>query len=302
MNNKNFPLVSIIVPTYNLKDIFLECLQTIVNQDYIHTEIIVVDNASTDGTSEMVKKQFPRVILIRNTKNLGSTGGMNTGLKKAKGEYLWFIDHDNILNRNMLSQMVKLAESDPHIGIAVPKIYYWEKKDIIWAAGTSVNMITGINIAREGKDVGQYEKIEEVDIAPANFLVRREVIDKVGFYDDIFFVCYEDSDFCARVRKAGYKIMYTPKAVCYHKFPFLDQKTSKKRWLSRAYFAARNKIIFMRKDSPFFLLFVMLYPAWFLIYTYQAIRYFNFSALWNFYRGMFDGFKWAFSDSKNKQN
>ncbi len=299
MNNKKSPLVSIIVPTYNLKNIFMECLQSIINQDYSHTEIIVVDNASTDDTSEVVKKKFPRVNLIKNSRNLGSTGGMNTGLKKAKGGYVWFIDHDNILNRDMLSQMVLLAESDPDIGIVVPKIYYWEKRDTIWAAGTSVNMITGINIAREGKDFGQYEKVEEVEIAPANFLVRREVINKVGFYDDIFFVCYEDSDFCSRVRKAGYKIIYTPKAICYHKFPFLDEKTRKNRWLSRAYFTARNKIIFMRKDSEFFLLFVLLYPVWFLIYTYQAVRYFNLIALRNFYQGMFDGFKWALFDYKN---
>lgn len=296
MKRNKQSLVSIIVPTYNLKGVFAECLRSIVHQSYTNTEVIVVDNASTDGTSEMVKKQFPSVKLIINTKNLGSTGGMNTGLREARGDYLWFIDHDNILNKDMLSHMVKLGNSDEKIGIVVPKIYYWEKKDTIWAAGTSVDMITGINISREGKDVGQYDKVEEVDIAPANFLVKRRVIDKVGFYDDVFFVCYEDSDFCHRVKKANYKIIYTPKAFCYHKFPILDEIAKKQRWLSRSYYTARNKIIFMKKDSPYFALFVLLYPAWIFLYTYQAIRYWNFGALRNFYKGIYDGFKWSFID------
>jgi len=288
-------LVSAIVPTYNIKEIALECIESIVNQDYPNLEIIVIDNG-TDGTHAAVKKKYPQIAVHKSSTNLGSTGGMNAGLKRAKGDYLWFIDHDNILNPDMLSQMVKLTESDPQIGVVTPKIFYWGNRDIIWSAGNSVNMITGVNYSREGKDIGQYNKVEEVDIAPANFLVKREVIDKVGFYDDVFWVSYEDADWCYRVRNAGYKVVYTPKAVCYHKIPFLDKLTGKRRWLSRAYLAARNKIIFMRKDSKYFPLFVLLYPAWFLLYTYQAIRYLNFIALWNFYKGMFAGFKWAIFD------
>lgn len=293
-----YPKVSAVVPTYNLKKILLECLQSIVEQNYPNLEVIVVDNASIDGTSEAVRKKFPKVKLIRNPRNLGVTGGANTGVKKATGDYVWLVDHDNILESNMLSIMVKLAESDPKIGIVVPKIYYWEDKNMIWAAGTEINMLTGENIFRGGKDVGQYEKVEEIQIAPANFLVKREVIKKIGLYDDIFYISYEDSDFSFRVKKAGFKIVYTPRAVCYHKIPLLDPKIGKKRWLSRAYWAARNKIIFMRKHSKHFPLFVLLYPVWFCIYTYQAIRYFDFRALVNFYKGMFAGFKWAFFDYK----
>lgn len=285
-------LVSAIVPTFNLKETALECIDSIIAQDYPNLEIIVIDNG-TDDTFITAKKKYPQIKGYQSSKNLGSTGGMNAGLKKAKGDYLWFIDHDNILNRDMLSQMIKLVESNPKIGIVTPKIFYWENRNMIWSAGTSVNMITGVNHSREGLDVGQYNKVEEVDIAPANFIVKREVIEKVGFYDDIFYVSYEDSDFCYRVKNAGYKIMYTPKAICYHKIPLLDKKAGKQRWLNRAYLTARNKIIFMRKDSPFFPLFVLLYPAWFFLYTYQSIRYFNFDSLWNFYKGIFDGFKWA---------
>lgn len=291
-------MVSAVVPTFNLKETALECIDSIIAQDYPNLEIIIIDNG-TDGTFITAKKKYPQIKGYQSSKNLGSTGGMNAGLKKAKGDYLWFIDHDNILNRNMLSELMKVAESDKKIGVVHPKIFYWEKKDTIWHAGASVGMITSFNYCREGLDIGQFDKVEEIEIAGANFVVKKKVIDTVGFYDDTYWLSYEDADWCARVRKAGYKIMYNPKAICYHKFPFLDKKAGKKRWLDRAYLGARNKIIFMRKNSPFFPLFVLLYPAWFLLYTYQAIRHFNMTALWNFYRGMFDGFKWAVS-YKNK--
>jgi GT2 family glycosyltransferase len=297
---KKHPKVSVVVPTYNLKKILLECLESIVNQNYPNFEMIVVDNASTDGTAEAVRKKFPKVKFIKNPKNLGVTGGANAGMKKATGDYICLVDHDNILEYNMLSEMVNLAESNPKIGVVAPKIYYWENRDIIWAAGTGMNLLTGENIFRGGKDIGQYEKVEEIQVAPANFLVKREVIKKVGLYDDVFFVSYEDTDFSFRVRKAGFKILYTPKAVCYHKIPLLDKKTGKQRWLFRAYWTARNKIIFMRKQSPFFPLFVLLYPVWFCLYTYQAIRYLNFPALLNFYKGMIAGFKWVIFDYDKK--
>lgn len=291
---KKLPLVSAIVPTFNLKDIFMECLESIVKQDYPNLEIIVIDNGE-DGAYKLAQKKYPKITVKKSSENLGSTGGMNAGLKLAKGDFIWFIDHDNILNPDMLSIMVELAQSKKNIGVVTPKILYFKPRNTIWSAGTSVSMITGINYSREGKDVGQYETVEEVEIAPANFLVKRELINKVGFYDDVYWVSYEDADWCARVRKSGYKIIYTPHAICYHKIPFLDKLTSKRRWLGRAYLTARNKIIFMRKCSPYFLLFVLLYPVWFCLYTYQAIKYRDFSALKNFYRGMFDGFKWAIS-------
>ncbi len=287
-------LVSVIIPTYNLKNTLVECLHSIVTQTYYNLEIIVVDNGSTDGTAEFIKRKFPQIKLIRNVKNLGVTGGTNRGIKYAHGDFVWLVDHDNILNRRMLATMIKLAQSDQMIGVVTPKIYYWENKKVIWSAGTGVNMITGQNFSREGPDRGQYDKVEKVPIAPANFLIKKEVIDKIGLYDDTYITSYEDADFSYRVRQSGYIIMYTPKAVCYHKFPLLDKETSKRRWLSRSYFTARNKIIFMKKNSPYFPLFATLYPAWFLIYTYQAVRYGDFSALINFYKGMYDGFKWAF--------
>lgn len=295
------PLVSAIIPTYNIGKTAIECIDSIFKQDYKNLEVIVIDNG-TDGTFEKAKKKYPSIKGHISKKNLGSTGGQNAGLKLTKGEYIWFIDHDNIMNKNMLSELIKVLEMDKKIAAVTPKIFLWEPRNIIWSAGGSVNMLTGINITREGPDTGQFEKVEEVDIPTANFLVRRTIIDKIGFYDNVYWLTYEDADWAARVKRAGYKIFYAPKAICYHKFPYLDKRAGKKRWLDRAFYTARNKIIFMRKNSPYWWLFALSYPAWFLLYTYQAIRYKHKHALVNFYRGMYDGFKFAFFQYTHDKN
>lgn len=149
------PRVSVVIPTHNLKKELLVCVESVVNQDYSNLETIVVDNASTDGTYEAVKEKFPQVKLFRNPKNLGVTGGRNAGIKNATGEYVFFFDHDMVAEPNMISELVKVAQSDPKIGIVTPKIYYWEDKKKIWAAGTGINLWTGKIIFRGGKDVGQ---------------------------------------------------------------------------------------------------------------------------------------------------
>ena len=293
--------ISVVIPTYNLKDVLLECLESVLAQDHKNLEVIVIDNGSTDGTSEAVKNNFPGIKLITHQENLGVTGGANAGVRAATGDYIWFVDHDNIFPENTLSELIKLAETDSKIGVTVPKIYYWHDKTMIWAAGTGMNVWTGENIFRGGKEVGQYDKIEEVEIAPANFLVKRKVIEKVGSYDDVYNISYEDADLSYRIKKAGYKTMYVPTAVAFHKIPLLDFAAMKKRWLARSYWTARNKIIFMRKHSPHFYLFVLLYPIWFFVYTYQAIRYWDIPALRNFYKGMVAGYRWSLFEY-NKRN
>jgi len=192
--------------------------------------------------------------------------------------------------------MVKLIESDPKIGIVVPKIYYWEDKSIIWAAGTAINLWTGQIIFRGGKDVGQYEKVEEVQVAPANFLVKKEVIDKVGPYDDIYFAVYEDTDFSFRARKAGFRIVYTPKAVCYHKIPLLDKKAEQERLLSRSYWIGRNRIIFMKRFGKNFLVFLLFLPFFAVYYTLLALRFRKIKGLVGFFKGSLVGLAWVIKE------
>ena len=281
--------VSVIIPTYNLKDDLLDCLDSIFKSDYKNLEVIVIDNASVDGTADAVKKKFPKVKLIINPRNLGVTGGANAGVKVAKGEYLLFIDHDNILKKDMLTKLVELMESDLKIGIAVGKIYFDEDHTVIWAAGTGINLWTGQIYFRTGKDKGQFDKVEDVQVAPANFLVRRDILIKDGVYDSTYVINYEDTDLSFRCRKMGFRCVYTPDAVTYHRIP-MNPEGANKRVLSRGYWIGRNRVIFMRRWGHF-LPFVMIFlPALSLYYLYIAIRYNQLqNYLFKYLKGTYDG-------------
>ncbi|MBI2596942.1 glycosyltransferase family 2 protein [Candidatus Daviesbacteria bacterium] len=283
--------VSVIIPTYNSWNTLKSCIASVQNQIYKAKEIIVVNNGSSDGTAVKVKKEFPKVKLINLNKNTGVTGGRNTGIKHANSysDYLFFFDHDMVAERNMLAELVKVAELSKEIGIVTPKIYYFGNKKRIWSAGTGINLWTGQILFRGGEDVGQYEKVEEVQVAPAALLVKRELIKKLKCFDNHYFVTYEDTDFCFRAREIGFKTFYAPKALAYHKISWYS-KDDVDRVLSRAYFVGRNRLIFMKKFGKNIFIFSAFLPVFCVYYLYKAAKNKNLNGWFEFMKGTFDGF------------
>ena len=286
--------ISIIIPTYNRKNDLMQCLASVKNLLYYELEIVVVDNASTDGTYENVKKVFPQVKIIRNNKNLGVSGGRNTGLKyiNKNTKFILFLDHDIIVEKDLVNELLKVMNKDEKMGIATPKIYYYEDKSVIWAVGTSINLITG-KITMNGenqRDEGQFNQIRDVQVAPAVIMVKREVIQKIGGFDEDYFATYEDTDFCFRAKKVGYRIIYVPRARAFHKVP-LNWWESKKRLVSRNYYIARNRIIFMKKYSHYFFLFFFFLPVYFFYYSYLSLLLKQKERIKDFLKGTISGLK-----------
>ncbi len=256
----------------------------------------MVDNASTDGTCAAVRRKFPRVRVITNKENSGVSGGRNIGLKNvdSQSEYVLFLDHDIVLSTNLLSELLRVIIGSGDVGIATPKIYYYSHKKVIWSTGTSINLVSG-KVSFDGGnkvDHGQFGKLKDVQVAPAVILVKKEVIEKIGGFDEIYFATYEDTDFCFRARKSGYRIVYVPGTWAYHKIP-LDWSESMNRLLSRAYYVGRNRLIFMRKHSKYFLLFLMFLPAYFFYYSCLSLRFRRVKEIGNFCKGTMAGLLFA---------
>lgn len=277
--------ISVIIPTYNSWKTLRGCIASIQKQTLKPFEIVVVDNASTDQTPQKISTinhQPSTIKYFRHEKNLGVTGGRNRGIKEANKEsdYLFFFDHDMVAERRMLEELVKVAESDSSIGIATPKIYYWQDKQSlalrtkkrIWSAGTGINLWTGQVLFRGGKDVGQYEEAEEVQVAPAAMLVKKEVIQKIKRFDNRYFATYEDTDFCFRAREAGFSTYYVPKAIAWHKLS-QDPRDEADRLLYRAYWVGRNRILFMRDFGKNFLVFLIFLPVYALYYLFLSLKH-----------------------------
>lgn len=282
------PLVSVVIPTFNRKNALLGCLRSLSNSSYNKMEIIVADNASIDGTSEAIQKLCPYVKLVKLEKNTGVTGGRNAGAMAAIGELVLFLDHDMIVDKNMIEKLVGTMLRDQEIGVSGPIIYYYDDPGRIWAAGTSINMLTGrvsFNTSVNRED------LFDVQVLPAAFMIKRNVLSEVGLFDDSFFATYEDTDFCFRVRKADYRVVCVPKAKAWHKVP-LYQREQTLGVLRRAYYVARNRIIFMKKNAQLFcfLLFLAIFmPIYAIYYTAQSVKFGRLRFAWSYWRGVIDG-------------
>ena len=290
---RNIPKISAIIPTYNSWGTLKECIRSLMQQSLKPTEIIIVDNASIDETGEEVKKLIKLTKLIKyfkNNKNLGVTGGRNRGIKEAdkNSDYIFFFDHDMVAESKMLEELVRVAENKENIGIVTPKIYYWDNKNIIWSAGTDVNLWTGQTIFYGGEDKGQYNEVREVGVAPAAILVKRKVVDKIGGFDTTYFATYEDTDFCFRAKKNGFFTFYTPKAIAYHKIPY-DKDDANIRLIKRTYHVARNRIIFMKRYGKSFFLFTFFIPVFFAYYLYLSLKYLEVKSVTDFLKGTVSG-------------
>ncbi len=217
------PLVYIIVLTWNGKEDTIECLNSLKKVIYDNFKLLVVDNASSDGTKEEVQKQFSDVEYILNATNLRFAGGNNVGIEYAlskNADYTLLLNNDTTVDPNFLAELVTTAESDNQIGIVGPKMYYYNEPHRIWYAGGKIEWWKGwiSHIGVREIDNGQYDQTKGTDfVSGCCILVKREVVEKVGMLDTAYYIYGEDVDWCIRASRVGYKLMYEPKAKIWHK-------------------------------------------------------------------------------------
>ena len=219
----SYPKVFIIILNWNGLQETLECLESVFRLNYPNFRVIVVDNGSTDDGGGIIGKYWPKVILILNGENRGFAGGNNVGIRCALdhgAEYMWLLNNDTVVERDALSNIVTEAEKDPGIGIAGSKIYYFGHQRKIWFAGSNIDWRKGSSdhIGIGETDIGQYDDVKEVDrITGCSMLVRKNVCESVGLFDETFFLYVEEVDWCVRARRAGFKCIFVPSSVVYHK-------------------------------------------------------------------------------------
>jgi GT2 family glycosyltransferase len=217
------PLVYIVVLTWNGKEDTLECLRSLQAVTYANFRILVIDNASADGTSEEVQKFLPNIEVMSNETNLRFAGGNNVGIRYAIGknaDYILLLNNDTVVEKEFLSELIATAECDPEIGMVGAKIYYHDDPTRIWFAGGMIEWWKGwiSHVGLRQLDQGQFESVEETDyITGCCLLVKRQVIEKIGILDESYFMYGEDADWCIRAQRAGYKLTVQPKAKVWHK-------------------------------------------------------------------------------------
>lgn len=216
-------LVSIIIINWNGKKHLEKCLPSIKKQRYKNIELIIVDNASVDDSVFYVKKVFPKAKIIINPTNLGFSEANNIGYKKANGDYILFLNNDTDVTKDFLIELISNIEKDEKIGGAQSKILFMEKKDTLDSVGAFLT--TSGYLYHYGaikKDSKKYNhKISLYSAKGACMIFKRAVLKKIEvegkIFDPKYFAYFEETDLCHRVWLAGYKIMYIPSSVIYHK-------------------------------------------------------------------------------------
>ena len=257
---------SVIVTNYNGRKILADCLQSIFQKtEGAAYEVIVVDDASKDDSVDMVKSKFPNVQLIVNPRNVGFSEANNVGMRAAKGRYLLLLNNDTILHNNAFAVMVKFMDAHPEVGIAggqllnlqgKPDISYGSFPSLLEALHTGLFLDKLFSGARWVKIKGMspspdITKPVEVDyICGADIVIRREVLEEIGFLDLQFRAYCEETDFCYRAKKTGkWKVMYVPEAQIIHLFSMTWGSASERKTqlLYRSYW-----LYYLKHFNPFY--------------------------------------------------
>ena len=235
--SENFqnPLVSIIVLNYNAGDLLADCVKSLYDTNYNNYEIIVVDNASKDGSQKKCKERFDQIKLIENKENLGYCDGNNVGIKQATGEFIVILNPDTLIEPNWLTELVSAYKKHGE-GLYQPKIISLYEENILQSTGNMIH-IFGFGFARDKgvPDSSQRKDVEQIGYASGTCLfTSQSVLKKVGDFDPFLFLYHDDLDLGWRAAQLGIKSYYVPLSLIYHAESYSLKWSSKKFfWLER---------------------------------------------------------------------
>jgi GT2 family glycosyltransferase len=246
-------VVTAVVLSWNRREDTLACLRSLVAADPA-PKVIVVDNASTDGTSEAVRREFPDIELIENPENLGFAEGNDVGIRHALAhgaDHVLVLNNDTEVDRSFLAPLLEEAARRPDAGALSPKILFADPPDLIWFAGAEYDARSGYNGRHRGyrePDDGRFDAVVETGrVCGAAMLVSRQVLEKVGVFDPELFAYSEDTDWSLRAHEAGYKHYLVPSSRVWHKVSAASGGESSPTAL---YYDVRNALVVAERHAP----------------------------------------------------
>ena len=245
----NHPEITIVTLNWNQAEETLQCLSSATLLQYPNYRVLVVDNGSSDGSDRRIQKECPWVTLIRNDKNLGFAEGCNVGIRKAleaQTPYLLFLNNDAKMDSHCLTYLVEGIEKDSKRGIVGAINYLPEMPDVPWTCGHRFIWWRGA-LKRILPPQGLSSSVFEIQsVSGSCFLVRRELFEAIGLFDPRFFIYYEETDFCLRAAKAGFKVLVHRDARVWHK----GSNTFGQRSAAEYYLFARNHALCLVRHCP----------------------------------------------------
>lgn len=244
------PLVYVTILNSNRRDDTLKCLKSLFQSTYKNFKIIVLDNKSTDGSVEAIRSTFPEVQLVDLVENFGYAGNNNVGIEEAikqGADWVFVLNEDITLDDECLSRLIEVGESDSQIGILGPLVYHYDEPTIIQSAGGMLGKYwQSIHLGKNELDQGQFKLPHPVEwISGCAILVRKTAIEHAGLLDKDYFLYWEETEWCIRIGRAGWKIVNVPQAKIWHKGVKRDYKPKP----SFTYYGTRNHLLTLSKHK-----------------------------------------------------
>lgn len=251
------PLVISVILNTNRKIDTLECLESLYRISYPNQKAIVLDNHSTDGSIAAIRESYPTVQVIELNENLGYAGNNNVGIQSAMdqgADWVFVLNEDVILDSDSISKLIEEGEQDSQVGILGPLVYHYDEPGVIQSAGGMLGKYwNSIHLGQNELDHGQFQSPRPVEwISGCAIMVRRELIEQVGTLDPNYFIYWEETEWCIRSSRAGWKIIHVPSAKIWHKGVQRDYKPKP----SVTYYTTRNHLFTLAKHkAPFIVKF-----------------------------------------------
>ena len=264
-----FLKATVIVVSTNDGHHLKRCLSSVEKLSYPDVEILLVDNASTDGSASLVKRYFPKVTVIRNEENLGYAGANNIGFRHASGEIVAVLNPDTEVDANWLRELATALMANPSAGLVTSKILMMNDPARINACGNEITL-TGLTVCRGfGETADAYEKLEEVSaVSGAAFAIRQSTLKQLGGFDEAMFLYYEDTDLSLRTMLAGAVCLYVPTSIAFHQYEFRFSP-------QKSFYLERNRILSWLKVFRWRTLIIMMpliLAAEVLVWSYALLK------------------------------
>jgi len=231
-----FTNVSVIIVSYNSANYIRECLNSILRLTKQPVEIIVFDNASSDGTQDIIREEYPEVKLIESAANVGFAAANNRAAKLASGKYLAFLNPDTVVERDWLEPLLKALESQSDIGAVTPMLVLGSDPDRINACGNDVHF-SGLTYCRDfGVPRYEGEPFEVAAVSGAAFMLQKDLFWALGGFEEYFFIYYEDTDLCFRLRLIGFRCVLVPNSKVRHDYHSVFNA-------QKIYYLERNRLL-----------------------------------------------------------
>ena len=289
-NSSSSEKILVVTVNWNRFKDTCECVGSLIAQEGVNIDLIVVDNGSTDDSYQLLQQKYPQLTIIRSVENRGFAGGFNLGIKHAltlDPNYIMIINNDIVAHKDMIMKLIG-EMGDEKVGIVSPLILYHSNPQEVWSSGGDINPVVLMPIDSHHRDEVPTEPVFRTFLSGCCMLMKRSLIDSIGLFDERFFLYLEDLDYCLRVMRSVWRMKLVPSSKLLHKVS-LSSGGELSPW--ERYYMALSTVLYYRKHITirnFVPIFLFRFIS-FILWNFRLLLRLDIKALCAFWRGTFKG-------------